>query len=109
MSIITYYSATAKPEWSWVAYIVLHNGEYLGIMFRDYTEDGVKAKAEQFWAENYKPVADAAVENVKKDIGAHLIGRVWMINEVTREKRRVFPDQIEQLGAGWVRGGARSR
>lgn len=106
MNIITYHSATAKPEWSWVGYIELPNGEYLGIMFRDYTEDGVKAKAEQFWAENYKPAADAAVENVASN--HHFAGKVWMVNKQLGQKRRVLPSEIAALGDGWVRGGPRS-
>lgn len=111
MQIITYHSENAKPEWSWVGYIVLTNGEYLGIMFRDSTEDVVKAKAEQFWQDNYKPVGDAASEAVKIDRrdGQHLIGKVWMINEATREKRRVLPEDVAALGPGWIKGGPRSR
>lgn len=116
MSIVTYEakSADIKPEWSWVAYIVLPNGEYLGIMFRDYTKDGVVAKAEQFWLENYKPVADAAVANINdriSEIGKANAGKVWMIHKVTREKRRMEPEIAEPLLASgeWERGGARSR
>lgn len=121
MNIITYHSATAKPEWSWVAYIELPNGEYLGIMFRDYTEDGVKAKAEQFWeAESkrriHQPIEDRINEQVDRDEaevkaitgpgrGTHFAGKVWMVNKTLGQKRRVLPSEIATLGEGWVRGG----
>jgi len=105
MQIITYHSKNAKPEWSWVGYIVLTNGDYLGIMFRDSTEDAVRAKAEQFWQDNYKPVGDVANEAISSH---HLAGKIWIKNTVTGEKRRILPDQVAELGSDWVRGGPRS-
>lgn len=107
MQIATYHSENAKPEWSWVAYIVLPNGEYLGIMFRDASEAAVKLKAEQFWTDNYKPMAEAAIDNIINS-DHHLAGKVWVKNAVNGERRRVFPSQLAELGSEWVRGGPRS-
>jgi hypothetical protein len=92
MQIITYSSEAAKPEWRWVAYIVLPNGEYLGVMFRADSEDAVKAKAEQFWAEHYKPLAEAAVEAVSSH---HMAGKVWVKNLTTDQRSWLG------LGQGW--------
>lgn len=121
MQIITYSSEVAKPEWRWVAYIVLPNGEYLGIMFRADSEDAVKAKAEQFYLSE-KNKAEASTKKIVNDmikdgkivddivpVQAHwFAGKVWVKNLTTGEKRRVLPDQISDLGSDWVKGGPRS-
>lgn len=121
LNIVTYRaSENVKPEYQWIAYIVLSNGDYLGVMFRDYSEAAVKAKAAQFWETESKKryitqMGDDDDEiEVKTVISEsngthHLLGKVWMINEATREKRRVLPEQVEALGPGWVKGGPRSR
>jgi len=122
MNIVTYSSENAKPEYRWVGYIVLANGDYLSVMFRAASEEAVKAKAEQFWqTETKRPINqmvdddEAEVKAINADPwaiakrGQQFVGKVWMINEVTREKRRVLPDEVEALGPGWVKGGPRSR
>jgi len=89
MNIVTYSSENAKPEYRWVGYIVLANGDYLSVMFRAATEEAVKAKAEQFWQTETKRAINQPVEDDETEVktvaddpwvavkrGQHLIGKV---------------------------------
>jgi len=117
MNIVTYRSSNAAPGKEFAAYIVLPNGEYLGIMFTASTEEAATAKAKRFMdEEKFKAkfsIADddnvnAIMEATGVNRGHHLAGKVWMVNVATREKRRVSPEDAAALGEGWVRGGPKS-
>lgn len=127
INIVTYSSETAKPEHRWVGYIVLANGDYLGVMFRAASEDAVKAKAAQFWeTESKRPinqVTDVVSQQrkgcmetgdvsglVDSGRGHHFAGKVWMRNKETRELVRVPAEQLQQmLDSGYEKSGPRAK
>lgn len=119
MNIVTYEAKSAgiKPEHSWVAYIVLPNGDYLGIMFRDYTETGAVAKATAFWEEESKKryisaMADDDEADVKSIVysqrGKHAAGKVWMRHKEHGLKRVDGAMVAGLISEGWYKSGPRS-
>lgn len=124
INIATYSSENAKTEYRWVAYIVLSNGDYLGVMFRAATEDAVKLKAEQFWqVESQRPINQMAEddETEAKPVaadpwskstlrGQQFVGKVWMRHKETRELIRVPAEQLQQmLDSGYEKSGPRAK
>lgn len=110
----------------------LMNGELLPMFIDGVSEEAVRAKAEQFWAEHSKPdgrrkpvepEADQKVDELgnpepvvttriarpkppeaKSGRGQHFAGKVWMCNK-KGEAMRATPDEVKELTAkGWKPG-----
>jgi len=123
MNIVTYSSENAKPEYRWVGYIVLANGDYLSVMFRAASEEAVKVKAEQFWqTETKRPINqmvdddEAEVKAINADPwaiakrGQQFVGKVWVRHKETRELLRVPAEQLQQmLDNGYEKSGPRAK
>lgn len=123
--IVTYYSANAKPHERWLAYAVLPNGSQWLVRCTGETEEVAKTKAVALYEREKERVGKRYLEQDEPDLKSvhdasdnpwetakqhHLAGKVWVINEITREKKRI--DQSELMfyeGNGWVRGGPRSK
>lgn len=117
IEVATYYSKNYCPQW--LAFIILPNGKYWDVRFSGATEEEAKQKALSLWEVErgkLKIEDDPCIDNAKagdpwtNPSQHHLTGRIWMINKVTREKKRIPLTEIvmyEQLG--WERGGPRSK
>ena len=121
MNIITYHSSNAKPHEAWLAYVELANGEQWLVRCVGYSELEARTKAQVLWD---REQAKYAAHNSKVDCqgeqpkkidgrGAHLhhfAGKVWMINRVTHDLKRIDPNELTVYEAnGYVRGGPRSK
>lgn len=118
-SIVTYHSTNAKPNEAWLAYVVLPSGEQWLVRFAASTEAAAAEAAKARWEseqKRYAPVSAVYDDSFAKDAaiingrGAHFAGKLWVIHQTTRELKRIDPSELDShLGAGYVRGGPRSK
>ena len=81
------------------------------------TESEAIENAKTFWEKEtaklsklYKSESrDAAIERVASTASRNL-GKIWVINRATKERKRVEASEVEALVAnGWVKGGPRTK
>jgi hypothetical protein len=125
MNIVTYRSSNAKPSEAWLAYIVLPSGEQWLVRFAASTEEAAIAAAKARWESEqarYKRhnelepvlVDDCQASPVRSGRGSHasamFSGKVWVINRVTHDLKRIDPNELDiYVAQGYVRGGPRSK
>lgn len=118
IEVVTYYSANAKPNEVWLAYVVLPDGNQWLVRFTGQTEAIAREKAVQLYAaERTKFEARInAEEDVIVDVskhqdgrGHHFAGKAWLIHKITRVKIRVPMAEVEQYLGEYERGGPRSK
>ena len=133
MQFVTYHSTNSNPAEAWVAYIVL-NGEPLLVRCCGHTEaeaiqrctdwyiaedarqrqitgrvelseDEVPSTPyKKHWADGPSSQAPKATDN---DHGG--IGKVWMLNHLTKQRARVNPNEIDNMIAqGYEKGGPKT-
>jgi hypothetical protein len=135
--VVTYRSDNAaRDNLRWVAYVVLPNGKYWGVMFTGETEEIAVAKAIELWNSERarfsliqepkfnKPEAFAAPISssnpwaatrtselpFKDGRGAHFAGKLWMRHIETRKLVRVSANQVDShLANGYERSSPRSK
>lgn len=110
ITVATYHSENAKPEW--IGFPRMPNGEVCWIKFEGNTEVDVIEKASTFMVAELERLAKLqSVLATPAPNGNHAnIGKVWIVNRQTGDKRRVFPSEPTSYEAkGYVRGGPRSR
>lgn len=121
--IVTYRSENcARESLRWVAYVVLPNGTYLGVMFTGETEQEAIEKAIKLWNSERAKLSKAHVEvnNLIPDEkidpwagvgrGHHFAGKVWMRHILTRDLVRVPLTEVAlHEKNGYVRSGPRSK
>ena len=111
--VITYESKNAKPNERWQAYAVLPNGEPWLVRCVGETEEIAATKARTLYE------TEKAKKNIFKEVSKsfvdkpisthHLAGLVWMVNKQTGDKKRVKPEEVDNLvWAGYEKGGPRS-
>jgi hypothetical protein len=118
-NVITYHSDDASPFDAWLGFVVLPNGNNLMIHFTGPSEEAVKAKATSFYETEIakvkaQPFIDSPVADpwtVASGRGAHFAGKTWVMNVVSREKRRVEPSEADSMIASgeWIKAGPRSK
>lgn len=118
--VVTYESKNvSNPKERWTAYAVLPSGELWLVRCCGETEEIAKSKAlalyeseREKWEAREgaaKPKNEPAVKSEGLGRGAHFLGKVWMINKTTGDKKRVSKDEVAQYEwAGYIRGGPRS-
>lgn len=92
--VVAYHNPMASP--AWIAYVVLPNGEYWGVRFEGQTEAIAKDKAIGLWESELakytkldKSDPDIEAKSSGAGRGHHLAGKLWVINRVTHDLKRV--------------------
>ncbi len=128
MNIVVYETEQAGPK-KFLAHVNLGNDIYMSF-FGAYQVQAVE-RAEAWYAREraHQLVLEAGVDRASANLekrtginpsgsglnpgggrGAHFIGKVWMIHQVTRAKVRVPAGEVAGMEAtGYVRGGPRSK
>lgn len=123
--VITYQSANAKPDERWIGYVVLPNGSTWQVRFSGAEENMVIANAKATYladkakqARIYGNQDDEPAEHpfnqpIKSSSdgrGHHFTGKVWVINRITHDLKRIDPSELASYEAkGYERGGPRSK
>ena len=109
-NIVTYSNPNATPKC--VGYVVLPSGEYWGVRFDGQTEEVVRVKALRVWAQEQAKWAKLEPETVAtpRKSAHHFVGKVWMINRIIHDLKRVEQSEVAGYEAmGYQRGGPRSK
>lgn len=94
------------PEF--MAYVVMPNGKLWMVPSFAATEKEAVDKIVALWESERKKVQLTPFTEEQQH---HLSGLVWVIHKITREKKRVSPQEAEGLMAfgEWIKGGPRSK
>lgn len=130
MQIITYHSTNAAQPW--LAFAILPNGQQWMVHATGLSEAEASEKIQKLAASELnrfgKFVSVGRTSSASRNAPAikpaapiksadewsnfsqhHLAGRIWIVNETTREKKRIAPSELDSYVAnGWKRGGPRS-
>lgn len=128
MNTITYHSINAPANKAWLAYVVLPSSEKWRVFAEGATEDEAKQKIIALY-ERERAKCKVEYETLKLDSNGrtehdsnavpanpwgevkahHLAGLVWVVNKLTKDKRRVPPNELARyLEKGYERGGPRT-
>lgn len=112
-TIVTYESKNvSNSKERWMAYAVLPNGDLWLVRCTGETEEIAATKARTLYEserDRLKLVEKHYTKEDKPISTHHLAGLVWMVNKQTGDKKRVKPEEVNNLiWAGYVRGGPRS-
>lgn len=112
-TIVTYESKNvSNSKERWMAYAVLPNGDLWLVRCTGETEEIAATKARTLYEserDRLKLVEKHYTKEDKLISTHHLAGLVWMVNKQTGDKKRVKPEEVNNLiWAGYVRGGPRS-
>ena len=125
--VVTYHSANAKPAESWIAYVVLSNGEYWLVRCVGPTEDAATERARNLYSGELaraKRLQSPEAYRRDNELGpkpkpeggwttapaGHHSGKLWVLNRSTGHRARI--DASEFAGyqtKGYVKAGPRSR
>ena len=110
---ITYFSQNAPINETWSAYVLLPTGKRWEVVAFAATEDEAKNKIINLWEkESSKGLCVQFIGRAERKIETnhHFAGKVWMIHEFSRAKKRVDASEVAQYEAeGWIKGGPRSK
>lgn len=112
-TIVTYESKNvSNSKERWMAYAVLPNGDLWLVRCTGETEEIAATKARTLYESERAKVKPSVSDYLNKEAKSsqhHNAGKVWMVNKQTGDKKRVKPEEVNNLiWAGYVRGGPRS-
>jgi hypothetical protein len=131
MNIITYQSTNPHDvDYTWLAYIILPNGQFWNVRFNGATEDIARSRVAKLWEKesnkvlarlqanpmptddhlfikSAEPSSDSAQDEKRTSElgrGAHFIGKIWMRHPTEGSKRVALTEITMYEGRGYVRG-----